>query len=127
MVNDDNIENVKAFNRLLGKKKEGVAEIHPPRSYVPKPDEDDYQNRWIMRHFVRKVNDSSAPILEVDKNQFDALEGNDYYLTASIRWTIFGDQEIVRQTNLKVLQIADTEIPGMLNRLPNLLQYCRES
>ncbi len=126
-MNDKNIESVKAFNRLLGKKDEGIAEVHPPRSYVPRPDEEDYQRRWIMRQFVRKVNDISAPILEVDENQFAALEGRDYYLTTSIRWSIYGDRKTVEQSNLKVLQIADHEIPGMINRLPNLLQYWRES
>ena len=114
---------IRAFNTVRGREGDTPGEAVTPRSFVPSPDKEDYLRGWIERYFVRKVNDISAPIFETDESQFEALQEDNYWISVSIRWRLTGIETDVRKTNEEVLELADEELYGMINRLPDLSQY----
>jgi len=52
----------------------------------------DYDSKFLVRYFVRSVNDDSH-VVEVDKKQFDNLKNNPRFITTSVRWKIVGKKE----------------------------------
>lgn len=113
----------------------------PKNSFVY-PTENDYDNGVFTRYFIRKRNDNSSLILEIDKDQFSTMsptsgiDSNIYY-AIQVDWKITGpDEDIVdssgnivvygiKDTNDRTLQLKELEMPGIIDKLKNLRQFAR--
>ena len=101
-------------------------------SYIPTPTEEDYKTGYIRRYFVRKLNDSSAPIYEVSSKEFNRVLSKPNYTGVSIKWRIKGPinsehknsiiDKGVKESNRLSIQSVSNEINLKLY-LPNLLQF----
>lgn len=133
-------ELVEAFDDLVERSGGGIKPALSPVHVFPKPNDTDYLRGWITRHFVRKVNDKDAYIVEIDKTQVDVLVDNPYYKVVSLRWRISGPERTtyredgtvvdvvgVVDANRKVLEMKEEELEGISLRLPNLKQFWKGS
>lgn len=68
-----------------------------PKTFVPKPTKEDYENQFIERYFVQRVNDVNGFIFEVNSVEFDNLENNPYWKKEKMRWRISGPLDPVYQ------------------------------
>lgn len=88
---------------------------------------EDIKRGWINRYFLRQVNNESARILEIDKQQYNNFKFDPFYINITFRWKITGIKQNIYDINLKVLYDVDSEFPGILNKLKNnLLEYYSE-
>lgn len=112
--------------------------IEYPKTIVPNPTENDYNALFINRYFVRKANDLSSHIFEVDKSTFDEYKANPFWLGENLRWRITGpidavynsagniDDKGVLDSNKSSIYIASKILPNIKLYLPNLLQFYRK-
>ncbi len=101
---------------------------------------DDYKLGYIERFFVKKRNDITSRIIEIDKDQYDLLGqtnvgiDNDLYFGISLKWKISGPEyDIIENGRVKVSGIVDTNtrtlfskevsMPGIKNFLSDLREY----
>jgi len=74
-----------------------------PVPYSPILNEEDYNNGYIIRYFLKSVNKESY--MEVDKDSYDKInnkESNylwDIYIPFNIKWNISGDESMVYKNN----------------------------
>ena len=66
----DIAEDVKRYNRLLNIRN---SQYVSPISFQPRPNADDYEFGEIQRYFVQKRNNPLATIVEIDGDQFNAI------------------------------------------------------
>jgi len=84
----------------------------------------DIKKGWVNRYFVRQTNNLDARIFEIDKQQYNNLKLNPFYICIIFRWKITGIKEDVYNTNLNILYKKNSDFPGILNKLKNkLLEY----
>jgi hypothetical protein len=100
-----------------------------PRFFYPKPTEQDYEQAQIVRYFVQRIN-RMADIYEVDTDAFDSVnKQNEFgidgglYRKKKIEWTINGPLVEARKVNLKVLQEAEADMPGIMKYLTDLDEF----
>jgi len=105
-----------------------------PSIHIPKIDSKDFENGFISRFFLKKVNDK--PILEINNNQYDLFFSSAFYKKVSVNWKITGPRnniikdgrveiEGVEDHNLKEIQTAELTLQGMKQKLTNPLQFWR--
>lgn len=93
----------------------------------------DARNGYIMRYFVRQVNDKDY-VLEVDKKQYENFKSNPRFIVASVKWKIVGKKETVKYntgTNLFGVEDinriavanADLTFGGLRRYITNYLEY----
>lgn len=58
----------------------------------------DAENGFIIRYFVRFVNDSNY-IVEIDKKQFTSLKNNPRFITTELKWKIVGTKKTLQLTS----------------------------
>jgi len=106
-----------------------------PWSVTPVVNEQDRAVGSITRYFIKKVNENT--IIEIDKLQYDALQGNaldpHMYISTTLQWYIAGpvNDEIVgvvtkqgvRSKNLAEIAFADRQLAGLKTLLANPLQF----
>jgi hypothetical protein len=109
--------------------------LNIPKTFVPSPEEEDYENQFINRYFCQKANDENGFIFEINQDTFNELEHNPYWKTAEMRWRIFGPIEPVYDTNGKLIDkgvkesntgsitIITSKIKNIRLYLPNPLQF----
>ena len=97
----------------------------------PRPTQQDYSRGYIMRYFVKKVNDS--PIIEVSYQNYETLSKFLYVMT-SLKWEISGTKNDifingtiqsngVYNNNLNSIKNAEKILPGISKKLKNPLQF----
>jgi hypothetical protein len=90
--------------------------FNDPYYVVVLPDEDDFQRGYMIRYFIRKRNDISAPILEIDKEQYEKYESKDeginpfLYKAIAMKWKVTGPKTDILGKEGKLLEsgIEDT-------------------
>lgn len=112
-----------------------VRGISFPRPIFPNLDPQDYKNGSITRYFTKKTNDINDPIREIDKKEYDRINENlsAFYYTINLQWKISGlkydavvndtMQSGIVDTNRRTLYRKEQQMPGIIQRLPNLLQF----
>jgi len=85
------------------------------------PTEDDYKNGTMTRYFAKKANDTSSPVFEVSKDDF---ESSPMYNFVSLRWYIRGNKIRVTKSNQREITVASIKISNIGKLLP-ILQYYR--
>lgn len=118
-------------------KKTNVKGMKQPVATYPDPDDKDYKKGYFTRYFLRKTNDLSDPIREVTSKEFTRVRKSKvgYYNTGTILdWKISGpkfdvteDGKIIQSgivdTNRRTLHNKNMIFPGIIRRLPNLLEH----
>jgi hypothetical protein len=92
-------------------------------SFIPTPNDKNYQNGYIVRYFVQKANDTSSPIYELNRNSYNRILDTPFYTTVSLDWRLTGSNEDVKKSNSASIRIASETIPKIQLYLPNLLQF----
>jgi hypothetical protein len=106
-----------------------------PNTSIPSPSEDDYNQGYIRRHFVRKANDINAPIFEVDRDVLQKYSIIPFWITTTIRWRITGPIEQVvkadggvedigvKNSNREAILFVKDKIPTLGLYIPDLTQF----
>lgn len=105
--------------------------------YFPTVTPEDAQRGFITRYFARQANHPTGFILEISKDDYDRLKLNSVYKLVTMPWRISGAiDDMVNTTigasvrmvtgaktaNRLALDMAEEEMPGMKDRIRNLLQ-----
>ena len=104
---------------------------HFARSFVPKPELEDFKNGFITRYFAKQRNNPRANIVEIDKGQFNShSEGigglnTVFYNVISLRWKILGNLQTIQSTNFRSVENAELLMPGIIKRTGNLIQFAK--
>lgn len=99
----------------------------------------DVANGFVTRYFIKKLNDSN--ITEIDKKTYDDFNSviidPNLYLVISIKWYITGDINTttkngittigVYDKNKSALLAADKKMPGIISKLPDLIELYRST
>ena len=102
------------------------------RNFLPKPSENDYQKGYIERYFAKQRNNIQAPIVEIDKKQYDshAVAGTGlnsaFYQVLLLRWKLTGELQEVQKINFKTVKSLEQKMPGISIRLSNPLQFYKQ-
>ena len=75
-----------------------------PVGKIPKPNKEDRARGYMMRYFIKKSNDSTAPIIEIDQKQYKKCKPkagrhiNGYmYSKISLRWKLKGPLKDIKK------------------------------
>lgn len=104
-----------------------------PQLATPVVTQQDAKQGYIMRYFVRPVNDSTN-ITEIDKNQYEILKSNARFITAEVKWKIVGKQETrpfdsrvniygIGDMNRMEVANVDANFGGLKNYISNYLEF----
>jgi hypothetical protein len=106
-----------------------------PKTIVPSPKPEDYESSFIERYFIQKANDTYGFVYEIDKNEYNKIKSNPYFLTEIINWRIsgplnevYGDNGLLIDkgvTNSNKANIADAskKLKNIGLHLTNVLQF----
>lgn len=106
-----------------------------PKTNVPKPSESDYQIGFIRRFFLKKANDSTGHIFEVDRDVFNEYIKNPFWVGDTVKWRISGPLQPVydkdgklqdkgiSESNKAGIALAFGTLKNLNLYLPNLLQF----
>ena len=112
--------------------------LQMPPTIVPNPESNDYENGFIERYFVQKVNDKTAQVFEISNSTYPKYISNPYWATVNIKWRITGPVDTIYNetgdiadrgvinSNKMLLDIAAEKIKNIKLYLPNLLQFHRK-
>jgi hypothetical protein len=95
------------------------------KTFVPTPDESDYEVGYIVRYFLQKVNDSDSTIYEISNYYQEVVESNGLYKIQSIKWRLSGTPQDIMDSNKKSISLALENMPKLSLYLPNLLQFAK--
>lgn len=100
-----------------------------PKYYYPVPTESNYEEGFLYRYFVQKINDTSS-IMEINKDDYDSAntdnrQGVDkgIYNIIEMQWTIAGPIADARKANDRVIIFANTNMPGIGSYLTDLDEF----
>ena len=113
-----------------------------PKDSFVYPTENDYTEGIFKRHFLKKRNDDSVKIIEVDKDQFSKLSLTDgidanIYFGIIVEWKITGFlndtydsggtllEYGIKNTNERTLILKEKEMQGISDRLRNLQEFAK--
>lgn len=106
-----------------------------PKTIVPSPKPGDYESSFIERYFIQRVNDTYGFIYEIDKNEYNTIKSNPYWLTEIINWRIagplnevYGDNGLlidkgVINSNKATIAAASKKLKNIGLHLTNVLQF----
>jgi hypothetical protein len=93
------------------------------KTHIPTPTDVDYERGYIVRYFIRKANDNSSYIYEVNSDTYSNMIQNPFFTTVSLRWRISGEINEVRESNKKSVKLTSLKMKNIPLYLPNLLQF----
>jgi hypothetical protein len=106
-----------------------------PKTIVPSPKPEDYESSFVERYFVQKANDIHGFIYEIDKNGYETIKSNPYWLSEIINWRIAGplnevynttglliDKGVVNSNRATIAATSKT-LKNIGLYLPNVLQF----
>ena len=97
------------------------------RTHVPSISDRDLKRGYITRHFVRKLNDESSYIFEVDREELSRIHAFPTYLTVSLDWRITGTKQEIMESNQRSVKQASKSISTISLYLPNYKQFAQPS
>lgn len=93
---------------------------------IPSPTDTDYKKGYITRYFAQKVNDKTAPIIEVNSKGYSNYNNNPFYITTSLDWVIVGDVSVVESFNSKSIKFSSQKMKAIQFYLQNLTQFIKK-
>ena len=126
-------KSIERYNRIA----KGINKTKPKKinTYVPQPNDSDYNVGYILRFFIQKTNDDSSPIFEIDNGTFNSLKSKPIYKGVSLKWRITGPKETqydnegrivdksVSESNRIAIRLVSDRMKNLKLHLPNLLQF----
>lgn len=126
-------------NELLGNlypdKKNQLFDIlnSNPTPALPIVTQQDAENGYLLRYFVRQVNDSSY-VVEIDKKQYEQFKSNPRFITTQLKWKIVGIKKTytlntganlygVEDQNRITVADVDLTFGGLKTYITNYLEY----
>jgi hypothetical protein len=111
----------------------GVKNYVYPKFYTFLVTENDYQNEFVYRYFVQKINDSS--VIEVDSKNYNNIQKN-LFNKVVVTWHLIGParnvyvngklyEQGVYEKNLKEINSAAQSMPNLKNIITNYTQYSK--
>jgi hypothetical protein len=109
--------------------------IEYPKTIVPTPTPQDYENGFIRRYFIRHTNDINGHIFEISSEIYSEYLENPFWKVEQIKWRISGpiettykdsgeiDDTGVKNSNTAALNIAGINLKNIKLYLPNVLQF----
>jgi hypothetical protein len=106
-----------------------------PKTIVPKPNETDYDNGFIRRYFIQKINDENGFIFEISEEEYNSYLQNHFWKTLDLKWRIkgpklpvyddFGNLKDmgVESSNKSSISIGSSKMKNVDLYLPNILQF----
>jgi hypothetical protein len=113
------------FYRYTQLSKGNITRFKLPKlnTYVPSPNDTDYKRGYIVRYFIQKSNDTTAPVYEISKDFISEFINSPFYSTKKIDWKISGTDDEIKEANGNSLRMAAQTFPAIINYLPYLLQF----
>ena len=107
-----------------------------PRTFFPKPTQDNYNEGIIIRYFVQLRDTPGSPIFEVDNEIFYKFNNSNFYRGVKINWRISGNLEdeyttqgalipSIINSNRRSITEAIKILPDINLYLVNLKQFYR--
>jgi predicted transcriptional regulator len=104
-----------------------------PKQVMPVVIQSDARIGFIVRYFVRQVNDISF-IVEVDRKQYDDFKVKPRFIVTKLNWKIVGKKETVylqnntsiygvEDQNKLIVSNADLTFGGLSSYITNYLEY----
>ena len=84
------------------------------------PNDKDYSKGFIIRCFAKKGNETSSPIFEIDKKDF---QKSPLYRYVRLKWLISGKKESVGKRNSKAIEKASEIFPSIKKYLSPFQYY----
>jgi hypothetical protein len=107
-----------------------------PRTFFPKPTQDNYNEGIIPRYFVQLRDTPGSPIFEVNEEIFYKFNNSNFYKGVQIVWRISGNLEdeytsqgalipSILNSNKRSIMEAEKILPEINLYLVNLKQFYR--
>ena len=106
-----------------------------PTAYYPAPDDAEYKLGSINRVFVKNISSQNSYVIEVSEGQLFTLRQNIFYSVVMIKWTITGPKYMVEDGDISSMgayelndrqrRMANKQLPGVFDKLPDPLQFYR--
>jgi hypothetical protein len=104
-----------------------------PQQISPIVTQKDVTNKYMIRYFVRQVNDQLY-VVEVNKQQYESFKTNPRFITVKIKWKIIGKKETtvlssgakiygVDDQNRIEVETADLTFGGLRSYITSYLEY----
>jgi hypothetical protein len=100
-----------------------------PQQYYPIPTTQDYEQGYVTRYFLRKVNNISDVIIEIDNIQFNKIGSQIdpfLYEALALPWKITGFEDDVERTNYKIVRKYNEDYLGLQKYLRNYLELYKK-
>lgn len=123
------------LNSLYPDKKNQLSDIlNPnPTPVPPVVTQQDAENGYLLRYFVRNANDSSY-VIETDKKQYEQFKNNPRFITTQLKWKIVGIKKThtlssganlygVEDQNRITVKNTDLTFGGLFRYITNYLEY----
>jgi hypothetical protein len=110
--------------------------VNSPKYNTPQPEERDYENGFMIRYAIKRVNCGPDTIKEVTKEDYNRLINNPLYIRVAFRWVLTGElfddmsnpeypiQGIV-STNQRTVSDLEKTMSGISLFFQNYSQYAR--
>lgn len=117
--------------------------FNDPYYVVVLPTEEDFTRGYMIRYFIRKRNDISAPIFELDKEQIEKYDSKDeginpfLYKAITMKWKVSGPKNDilgkdgkliesgVEDTNMRTIASNSRTIAKLDKLMYNLVEYSK--
>ena len=109
--------------------KTNVRNYVAPQQYYPVPTTEDYEQGYVTRYFLRKVNNVSDIIVEINNIQFNKVGSQidpSLYQALALPWKLTGNANDVEQTNYKIVRKYNEDFPGLQKYLRNYLELYKK-
>lgn len=120
------------YDSLVTKEITDIKNYKNINSFIPRPNEKDYLKGYINRFFIKKINETYGPIIEVSSSTYNKLinKSSDYnysiYKTLKIRWKITKSPQLIEDIkfqNYKTVQLHIKHMHGLGIHLKNLTNF----
>ena len=93
------------------------------QAFEANPNVQDYLNQYIYRYFMRKRNEENGLIYEISKFKFDEFKNNSLYITAKLKWKIYGDRIETETANKKSVEYVMKTISNLDTYINNYIKF----
>jgi hypothetical protein len=112
-----------------------IFNVKYPKTLVPIPTDTDYELGFIRRYFIRRSNDESGHIFEIDESTYNEYFDSPFWIATDIKWRISGPRNTkigsngeiedmgVVNSNKAAISLGAKQLKNLKLYLPNLTQF----
>lgn len=95
-------------------------------TFEAQPNEQDYKIGFIYRYFVRKRNEPTGIISEINKEMYDKFLSSPFFIAIRMRWKISGGNKFeIEQLNQRSINYAQETMGNIDTYVKNLTKFYR--